>query len=520
MGRPTDREVSAEALAASFLLFITVLLDAAGRPLALPAHLLAWARLIEQEPRMVLRAPRGHGKSTLVLAYLAWCVWRHNRTAAGWLTGPGVALFDAVLFSATGTQALELMARLRDLLLANPALFGPLLAGEAGETGRRRTRWSAREIRLRNGALVRVRAFGTAVRGLHPDLLALDDVLSDDNSLTAAQREKTDRYFMGTLMPMGALRILLIGTALHQDDLLARLGRRAGRGPRPGHTPLGFRHATYRALDEATGEPLWPERFPAAELLALRDADPLAFAREYQNAPRDDASSLIPHELTEPAIEAWRDLVLGGAAELSPTEVVLMGVDLARSGAAGADYTAMIVAAWDPRTGARRVLDIRRVKGRTFAEQAELARDLVLRYGVLRAVVESNGFQQWLIDELARDPALRGRVLGHHTGRDKRDLRDGIPRLARELEAGSWAVPSGDAHSLRLARQLQEELGSFVHVGGLLRSVGRHDDLAVAAWLVEVGIQSFWDEAARQPEWEYGTAEDLGIERYRIGGDW
>ena len=521
MARPARgaSEVSAAALVASFRLFLTVLLDGSGRPLELAPHVLTWAALLETEPRLVLRAPRGHGKTTLLLAHLAWCCWRHNRTATGWLTGPDVATFDAVLFSATSPQALELMTRFRDLLRANEALFGPLLE-DSGAPERRRTRWSATEVRLRNRAWLRVRSFRTSVRGLHPDLLLADDVLNDENSLTADQRDKTYRYFMGTLMPMDAGRIIVVGTAIHQADLLAQLGRTMGQGSDPHHTPLGFRAETYRALDEATGETLWPRRFPRAKLLPLQDEDPLGFSREYQNDPRDDAASLFPHELTERAIAAGARLVLGTGHPAAADEYVVAGVDLARSAAGRADYTVAIVVAWNPGTGVRRILDIRREKGLEFRRQVELVRDLIVRHRVLRGVIENNGFQQWLVDELARLPETAGRVEGHRTGLAKGDLREGIPRLANEFQAGHWLIPSGDAHSGRQARLLQRELAAFGYRDGRPVGVGEHDDMVIAAWLVERAIQSLVEQARRLPSWELVTLREVGIERVKIGEDW
>ena len=517
-GAPTAEEASVALLAANFEVFLTELVDAAGRPLELPTHLLEWAALIQGEPRLVLRAPRGHGKTTVLLAYALWCCWRHNRTATGWLIDQDVPLFDIVLISATDAQVAELMTRYRDLLLANERLFGALLP-EASSGTRRRTRWSANEIRLRNRAIVRARTFRSSLRGLHPDLVVLDDVLNDENSLSSEQRDKTYQWFMGTLMPMDAKQITIIGTALHQADLLAQLGKKMGQGVDKHHTPLGFRAETFRALNEVTGDTLWPERFPADKLLALRDEDPLSFSREYQNDPRDDAASLFPYALVQQAIDAGADLALGmGYPPVGP-EVVVLGVDLARSAAAHADYTVAIAVAWDPKTGTRRILDVRRDKGLDFRTQVELVRDLVIRHRALRCVVENNGFQQWLIDELSLDSALRGRIMGQHTGLAKGDLRDGIPRLAHEFQAGRWIIPSSDAHSRQYAQILRTELGAFGFRDGKPMGLGEHDDMVIAAWLVERAIQSLIDEVNAMPTWEIVTAEDLGIERVRIG-DW
>lgn len=366
---------------------------------------------------------------------------------------------------------------------------------------------------------MRARTFRSSLRGLHPDLVLLDDVLNDENSLSSEQRNKTYQWFMGTLMPMDAAQITIIGTALHQADLLAQLGKKMGEGVDKHHTPLGFRAETFRALNEVTGDTLWPERFPAAKLLALRDEDPLIFSREYQNDSRDDAASLFPHALVQRAIDAGADLALGmGHPPVGP-EVVVLGVDLARSAAAHADYTVAIVAAWDPKTGTRRILDVRRDKGLDFRTQVALVRDLVIRHRALLCLVESNGFQQWLIDELSLDPALRGRIMGQHTGLAKGDLRDGIPRLAHEFQAGRWIIPSSDAHSRQYAQILRTELAAFGFRDGRPMGLGEHDDMVIAAWLVERAIQSLLDQAYALPTWEIITAEDLGIERVRIG-DW
>jgi hypothetical protein len=518
-GRPTAPEASVALLASDVQVFLTEVVDTAGRPLELPTHVLEWAGLIQGEPRFVLRAPRGHGKTTVLLAYALWCCWRHNRTPTGWLIDQDMPLFDILLLSATDAQVLELMTRFRDLLLANERLVGELLP-EAGRGTRRRTRWSAKEIRLRNGVIVRARTFRSSLRGLHPDLVALDDVLNDENSLSSEQRRKTYEWFMGTLMPMDAAQITIIGTALHQADLLVQLGKKMGQGVDKHHTPLGFRVETFRALDEVTGDTLWPERFPEEKLEALRAEDALIFSREFQNDPRDDAASLFTYVLVQRAIDAGDGLALGmGHPPVGP-EVVVLGVDLARSAAAEADYTVAIAVAWDPATGMRRILDVRRDKGLDFRTQVELVRDLVIRYDVPRCVVENNGFQQWLIDELELDPALQGRIMGQHTGLAKGDLRDGIPRLAQEFQARRWIIPSGDAHSRQYATIFRTELGAFGFRDGKPMGLGEHDDMVIAAWLVERAIQSLIDQAMATETWEMVSAEDVGIKRVKIGEDY
>ena len=58
-GRPTAAAASVALFAASFVAFLTEVVDAAGRRLELPTHVLEWAALIQDELRLVLRAPAG-----------------------------------------------------------------------------------------------------------------------------------------------------------------------------------------------------------------------------------------------------------------------------------------------------------------------------------------------------------------------------------------------------------------------------------------------------------------------------
>ncbi len=134
-------------------------------------------------------------------------------------------------------------------------------------------------------------------------------------------------------------------------------------------------------------------------------------------------------------------------------------------------------------------------------------------------MIEDNGFQQWLLDALAKRPETRGRMSGHQTGSNKANIQEGIPRLALAFRSGLWIIPSGEPASLRMARIFQAELGAFGSQDGRYAGVGEHDDTVIAAWLAERAALWF-EEAWRLPDEEIVTLEDLGIERVRIGDDY
>ena len=498
---------------ADFAVFMSRLVDPAGRPLVAAAHHREWGQLLTTSARLVLLAPRSHGKSTCALAYILWRFWQHGRDAAtGRLLPHPTGTFSALLVSATRAQTEVHMSTIQDLLRANRWLFDELLPKPRG-AGRATTVWSATHIRLTNGAELRTRAYRTSTRGLHPDLLLLDDVLSDENSRSRRQRDLTWRYFVGTLVPMDPAQLIAIGTPVHRDDLLFRLGP-DGQG-----AALGFTSAAYRALDEESGTTLWPERYSFAALAALREADPTSFSSEYQSDPRDDAASIFPRVLTQRALDNGAHDTLVPRYRYRPAEFVVMGFDPAVSEAKGADYAVAIVAVVDWRTRVRRILTIRRHRGLTLSEQIALIRNLFTDYDISVGMVEDNGFQRWLIEELRRYPETAGKVFPHTTKLERNDPRTGIPGLILSLQGDLWTVPSGDAASKHLAQIWQEELGAFGYRDGRLEGVGEHDDLVLATWFVDQAVR-FLERLSRMgAEEEFVWAEDLGIERVRISPD-
>jgi Terminase RNaseH-like domain len=522
-GPPATAPISAvygALMYADFEFFMSQLVELGGQLLSVAPHHRPWCRLVTSHRRVVLLAPRDHGKSYLLLSYVAWQFWRHGRDPR---TGRPVSAdpgrFLAILFSATHDQARILFSRFRDLLVANEWLFGDVVPHGGPAQRRLQLRWERTGVRLANGAEFQLRAFGTSTRGMHPDLLVLDDVLWDGNSASSHKREATWKYFNGTVLPMHPRRLIMVGTAQHRDDLLHRLGP-GGSGDEVGGTNAvsGFVWRRDRALDLVTETALWPERHPMEELLELRAREPTNFSREYQNDPRDDAASIFPYELTQRALDAGALLTFPSLYRRNPNEYIVMGVDPAVSEAAGADYTVMMVVAFNAATGFRLVLAGRQVKGLGLREQADLICELCERYGVQVVMLENNGFQQWLVDELETRPEARGRVYGNRTGRQKLDLIEGVLRLKNILLADRWIMPCGDAESRHFAKAWQNEHAAYGWRDGRLEGVGEHDDTVDATWLVEVGIRKIEHELAElSRQDEIITLEDLGIKRVQIG---
>jgi hypothetical protein len=503
---------------ADFAYFMSRLIDVDGRRLQVAAHHRVWCKLMTLFPRLVLVAPRGHSKTTTALAYVLWRFHQHGTDpSTGLPRKTPVGTYTVALFSATDAQARVHSARFRDLVAANPTLFPAPANIQGGVT--RPAAASETHIRLASGAELLTRAYGTMTRGLHPDLLLCDDVLDDTNSGSEHKRSQIWHYFTYTLLPMHATQILIVGTPIHAADLLHRLSPRSPAAV-DGQV-LGFTWRPYQAINERTQKALWPEEHPYAEHVRVRDQEPTMFAREYQCDPIDDLSTYFPRVITQPAVDAGAYLTMPQWYHKPPTELVVLGGDLARSERIGADYTVAVVAAVDVNTRVRRVLTVRREKGLDFAAQLALFRDAAVSFGVDWGTIEDNGLQGWVVDELRKLPG--GHVFhGHTTGRGKMrfDLQ-GIPMLKMALVNGLWVFPSGDEPCRELARIWQAELGAFGFRDGRVQGIGEHDDVVIASWKLEVALADLVHELTF-PAVEYGFIEDIfpDWKPVRIGEDY
>jgi len=188
-----------------------------------PLHRTILELLDDDSKRLVaIAAPRGFGKTTLIgLCYTARkALFRH---------APYI-----VYISATASEAAQKVKTLARELVENELikeLFGNLKgdkwAEEKGEI----------ELTDANGrpfCFIQAKGAGNQIRGLkwgkyRPSLFLVDDLESKDEAQSEENRKKLKKWFFGDLL--GAMdnsdssdsRLVLIGTVVHQDSLLANL---------------------------------------------------------------------------------------------------------------------------------------------------------------------------------------------------------------------------------------------------------------------------------------------------------
>jgi len=209
-----------------------------------------------KKERVLIVAPRGFAKSTITTVFSS--LW--------------MALYakkkDILIVSATGKLAIEQMRKIRVELENNEKIFE-----DFGE--QKSDKWTEDHLILKNGTNIRAKGRGFQVRGFRPDIIICDDLEDEEVIYSKDQRDKTQYWFLRTLMPTlhRGNPLVYIGTKLHQFSLIAKLEEKPE-----------FYSKKYQALTK--GVSIWEDLWPADKLEQLRtELGSYAFEAEYQNNP-------------------------------------------------------------------------------------------------------------------------------------------------------------------------------------------------------------------------------------------
>ncbi|WP_457798106.1 phage terminase large subunit [Methylocystis sp. S23] len=313
----------------------------------------------ERGAREIKIAPRGSAKSTLVSQLFAlYCALLKKRR----YIMIGMDVYE---------QAAIMVAAIKVELEENPRLAQDF--PEAVGQGRV---WREGEIVLRNGAKIEGVGSKQKVRGrrngpYRPDLFLLDDIENDENVRSPDYRDKLESWVLKAVLKCGpadgSMDLIVVGTLLMQDAVLARLAKKPGwRTDKfasivewPARMDLwdqweeihrnegeeasdAFYAARQAEMDE--GAVLnWPEEQPLLMLMKERAESPAAFKSERQNEP---VSESAPFQNFTYWVRLPPNLLLFGSVDPS------LGKSNRR-----ADPSAIIVGGFDRETGALDIIE-------------------------------------------------------------------------------------------------------------------------------------------------------------------
>lgn len=243
-----------------------------------------WQMVTSPDKYVVIAAPRGHAKST----------------ALNHAYGLAASLFKQhpfqIKISRTYDLAVEKLRQAKEELISNEKIRAVFRLKQF-----ERDTENDFIAELHDGYRFRMFALGMeqAVRGMswgtyRPSLFNGDDIEDDEQVLNPNSRDKSMRWVMNTLLPMGSDNALyrIYGTILHNDSVLKRLIKNKQ-----------WKSAVYEACDEDISQDsiLWPEMFSREKLQAIKamyvEAENLpGFNMEYRNIANDTSSGFFRDE--------------------------------------------------------------------------------------------------------------------------------------------------------------------------------------------------------------------------------
>jgi len=435
-----------------------------------------------------------------------------------WLLGQDVRRRYAIL-SATQGQAKKIIRAIQGHIIENRVVRDVFPGLRKG------TLWTDNAIEIERPHGIKdpsVQAYspeGGTIQGARLDGLVIDDVLTEINTRTKYQREKTEEWIRASAFPRLAegAWVVFLSNAWHPDDMAHSLER------------SGWWAKRYPVVN-ADGVPLWPERWNLERIERTRNEilGPIEFARQMLCQPRDEESARfkrewietclangeglptirsleeIPEKLPELAEELnFTDAVarLGGLPE---GVLVVTGVDLAVSRKESADLTALFTILVRP-DEVRQVLEVQ--AGRWAGP--EIIDRVVSVHERFRSIVivENNAAQDFLL-QWVRERAPGLRVRSFTTGRNKLSAEYGVESLAAELAVGKWAIPC-EAGTRAVGSQVGEWIAEMVSY-----DPGTHTgDRLMASWIAREAARLYSarrDRRARRSSGR-GGAKIIGV---------
>ena len=338
--------------------------------------------------RVLLLAPRGHGKSKVAQGLIAHYI----------LNNPD----NRVIFvSQSNTKATIFMSGIKRAIETSE-LVKRVWGDVKGDNWRDNSiTLATRTVNHVEPNLMALGAGSSSCTGLHADLIVLDDVTDFDIARSEVQSERLDTWFKTALFPVlqPGGRIVALGTRYSFNDLWGTL------------IDMDYNTRVFPAIRDGKAlipwlRPLDDEMRDGALTVGLstmrRDMGELLFALQMMN----DTALLLENNIIKAAwIQYYNEL---------PNKVsnILISVDPAISQKSEADFTAIGVWCKD---GDNNVYLMDYTNDHlTMHETIEQIQAYIARYSVERVLVEEVGYQKALIQELTRlcsSTAIMGRTV-------------------------------------------------------------------------------------------------------------
>jgi len=366
-------------------------------------------------------------------------------------------------------------------------------------------KWSEREIEYNSG-YVYTYTPGSTPRGKHVNYIFPDDLIADHMNYSD---DEIETFVFSELFPCVQRkrgRFCMTGTPIHLKDIfhfcmnekedfggkLITDGRISAKGFLSRIIPIA----------DKNGKPLFPRDYDedAIQRIRMTQGD-LKFEREYLLKVTDTSATMFPIRLTDACVDEqykWEDMG-------QPSFNYIIGVDVATSGAASADFSAFIVLKLIPtKVGMKKVVvHIVHAKGMPISSeldisgkvidefnkgQADIIAELSKRFHNPRVIVEKNNVGVAVIQEL-----IKRNIAVEQFVTDKYKKEGMVRYLVSEMQYKNMLFPP--VSEGREIKSLLKELNSFgvkTNRAGKERmeALSGHDDLVIGLALANQAAQT------------------------------
>lgn len=226
--------------------------------------------------KLVCNIPPGHGKSTLLAFWVAWCLCRYPDSRF-------------LYISYAATLAASHTDTIRRILLCKEyrQLFGVELRADSKAKDFFQTTSGGAVGAFGSSGAITGRDAGLPGLSRFSGALILDDPHKPDEVFSDTMREKVIQNYRDTIQQRARginVPFIMIGQRLHESDLAAYL-----LNGEDGHE---WHRVILKSIDD-TGNALYPEAFPLAMLRIRQERDIYVFASQHQQDPQPAGGSVF-----------------------------------------------------------------------------------------------------------------------------------------------------------------------------------------------------------------------------------
>jgi predicted phage terminase large subunit-like protein len=226
--------------------------------------------------KLVINIPPGHGKSTLLAFWTAWCLAKNPDSRFLYIS------YSQTL-AASHTDTIRRILMMREF----KELFGVELRPDSKAKDYFQTTSGGAVGAFGSAGAITGRDAGLPGLDRFSGALILDDPHKPDEVYSDTIREKVIQNYRDTIQQRARginVPFIMIGQRLHEADLAAYL-----LNGEDGHE---WRRVILKSIDEA-GNALYPEAFPLSMLRIRQEKDIYVFASQHQQDPQPAGGSLF-----------------------------------------------------------------------------------------------------------------------------------------------------------------------------------------------------------------------------------